>query len=68
MTSPDCLTGTDRLAEVLRKDPSLSHSEIIINIQGDEPCIPPEIINALAAALQNDPQAVMSTSVTPIHS
>ena len=47
MTSLDCLTGTDRLAEVLQREASLGDVEIVMNVQGDEPCIDPAIIDAV---------------------
>jgi 3-deoxy-manno-octulosonate cytidylyltransferase (CMP-KDO synthetase) len=59
MTSPDHPTGTDRLAEVAR---SLS-DEIVVNIQGDEPLIEGFVIDAAVAALQEAPEAPMSTVV-----
>ncbi len=68
MTSPSCATGTDRLAEALRLDKRLDDADIIINIQGDEPCIDPEVINQVAIALANDPEAVMSTAVVKLTS
>lgn len=45
MTSPNCLSGTDRCAEVLQK--ARIKSDIIINIQGDEPFIQPSQISQL---------------------
>lgn len=49
MTSARCASGTDRLAEVARKEEPLAG--IFINIQGDEPLIPPSLIDRLAAGL-----------------
>jgi len=43
MTSADCLTGTDRLAEVAKT----LHYDFYINIQGDEPVIDPDAISLL---------------------
>ena len=37
MTSPDCLTGTDRVAEVAEHE----HADWYVNVQGDEPFIEP---------------------------
>ena len=54
MTSPDHPTGTDRIAEAVRAVPQATH---IVNIQGDEPLIDPALIDELAAALANDPDA-----------
>jgi len=50
MTSFDCKSGTDRLAEVAR---SLD-ADIFLNIQGDEPLISPEIISEVARAMVED--------------
>ena len=57
-------TGTDRLAEVATKFPDY---ELIINVQGDEPLIEPELINQLALAFQ-DTNLQMATVATPIDS
>lgn len=66
MTSVDCATGTDRLAEIIKNDPALADVEIIVNIQGDEPTIDPHVIEAVAKALEDDPQAVMSTAIVSL--
>lgn len=68
MTSEDCPTGTDRLAEVLRHETSLKDVEVVMNVQGDEPCIDPKVIASVVKALQDNSEAAMSTAVTPIHS
>ena len=57
MTSADHATGTDRLAEVAR---ALS-GDIVVNVQGDEPLMTPEAIDAVVALLQSRPQDVMAT-------
>ncbi len=56
MTSTDCLTGTDRIAEVSRQ---LS-AETYINIQGDEPVFNPEDLMALISTAQAHPQEVIN--------
>lgn len=66
MTPENCQTGSDRLAYVLEKDPQLQKAEIIINVQGDEPCLDPSVITALIEALRSDPTAVMSTAVVKL--
>ena len=58
MTSPRHLTGTDRLAEVAAR---LDDVEIIVNVQGDEPLIAPEVIDQLAGVLAGAPDLVMAT-------
>lgn len=63
MTAKDHATGTDRLAEVAKKYVDM---DIIINVQGDEPLIEPQIIDALAAAFTEDPELNMATIKTPI--
>jgi 3-deoxy-D-manno-octulosonate cytidylyltransferase len=45
MTSTNCLTGTDRLAEVAQK----KHFDLYINIQGDEPVIDPRSIDEIVS-------------------
>jgi 3-deoxy-manno-octulosonate cytidylyltransferase (CMP-KDO synthetase) len=59
MTSPDHPTGTDRLAEVAQG----CDCDAVVNIQGDEPLIDPEVINAVAGALKGNE---MSTAATRI--
>ncbi|OUS06005.1 3-deoxy-manno-octulosonate cytidylyltransferase [Gammaproteobacteria bacterium 42_54_T18] len=50
MTSPDHESGTDRLAEVAQQL-ALSEGECVVNVQGDEPLIPPSVINQVAGNL-----------------
>ena len=61
LTSPDHMTGTDRIAEVAA---SLDEA-IIVNIQGDEPLIEGAVIDAAVDALAADPSVSMSTVVHP---
>lgn len=63
MTSRDCPTGTDRLAEVIRQYPDY---DIIVNVQGDEPMIDPDVIDRLALLLEERPDLDMATAVTPL--
>ncbi len=63
MTSPDCASGTDRIAEVADAMPE---TEVFVNVQGDEPEIDPKVIDAVASLLTSDPGADMSTAGTPI--
>ena len=60
MTSAEHESGTDRLQEVARKL-SLGDDEIIVNVQGDEPLIPPAVIDQVAANLAKNNQACVST-------
>jgi 3-deoxy-manno-octulosonate cytidylyltransferase (CMP-KDO synthetase) len=61
MTSPAHQSGTDRVAEVSR---TLA-DEIIVNVQGDEPEIEPEVIDGLIGLLMENPSAGMATAATP---
>jgi len=65
LTSPDHPTGTDRLAEVVQLL-QLSANTLLVNVQGDEPLIPPELINQVAQTLANNPQCAISTIAVPI--
>lgn len=57
MTRDDHRSGTDRVAEVASAD----NAKVIVNIQGDEPLLDPEAIDAGVLALLNDEDAVMAT-------
>jgi 3-deoxy-manno-octulosonate cytidylyltransferase (CMP-KDO synthetase) len=65
MTSQDHQSGSDRIAEVAEAMPAES---IIINVQGDEPLISPDTIDAAVQALSDDPNADISTASEPITS
>lgn len=58
-------SGTDRLAEVVEQL-HLADDEIIINVQGDEPLLPPALIDELATCLAAQPNCVMATLAHPI--
>lgn len=66
MTSADCATGTDRLAEALSYNPQWMKAAAIINIQGDEPCLRPEEIDLVSKTLLEDPLASLSTLACPL--
>ena len=65
MTSPDCASGTDRVAEVARK---LPRAEILVNVQGDEPEMSPDNIDRVIELLEQNPSAGMATLATPMPS
>ena len=54
------LTGTDRLSEVV-DILQLPDDAMLVNVQGDEPFIAPELINLVAKALQDSPSAAIAT-------
>lgn len=62
MTSCEHCTGTDRLAEVARR----SEADIIVNVQGDEPLIAPEVIDLAIEPFYHQPELVMTTLKTRI--
>ncbi|CAD6332867.1 unnamed protein product [Miscanthus lutarioriparius] len=64
MTSESCKNGSERCCEALKK--LEKRYDIVVNIQGDEPLIEPEIIDGVVMALQRAPDAVFSTAVTSL--
>lgn len=64
MTSPNHRTGTDRVAEVAR---GLT-AELIVNVQGDEPLIRPEMIDLALHPWEEDPLLTMGTLKIPLES
>ena len=62
LTRTDHLSGTDRLAEVAR---GLS-CRLVVNVQGDEPLIEPEVIDAVVQPLLDDPSKEMGTACRPL--
>lgn len=67
MTDPQHSTGTDRIEEVCRQL-RLDSSSIVVNVQGDEPMIPPAVINQVAANLASRPDTGICTLYAAIHS
>jgi 3-deoxy-manno-octulosonate cytidylyltransferase (CMP-KDO synthetase) len=65
MTSADHESGTDRLEEVVRLL-KLDDDEIIVNVQGDEPLLPPAVIDQLADKLKTTAHLSMATLVEAI--
>jgi 3-deoxy-manno-octulosonate cytidylyltransferase (CMP-KDO synthetase) len=67
MTRVDHQSGTDRIAEVaaLRGWPP---ETIVVNVQGDEPQLPPPLVAQVAALLERDARAQIATLCTPIAS
>ncbi len=65
MTSADHPSGTDRLAEVARSR-HWADDAVIVNVQGDEPLLPPANVIQVAELLAAHPQAAIATLKTPI--
>ena len=65
MTSPDHPSGTDRLAEVVEAR-AWGDETVVVNVQGDEPLIPPAVIDQVARNLALDEGASMATLCEPI--
>ncbi len=64
MTRDDHPSGTDRIAEVVRRHPG--GAEIVVNIQGDEPDVNPGHLDEMVQLLAENPSAEMATLCTPI--
>lgn len=67
MTAPDHATGTDRIAEVAARR-GWADDSIVVNLQGDEPLMPPALIGQAAALLAGNSSAAIATLATPVAS
>jgi 3-deoxy-manno-octulosonate cytidylyltransferase (CMP-KDO synthetase) len=67
LTRTGHVSGSDRLAEACQRL-GLSEDAVVVNVQGDEPLIQPELINAVAHLLIERPEASMSTAAHAIGS
>jgi 3-deoxy-manno-octulosonate cytidylyltransferase (CMP-KDO synthetase) len=67
MTSAEHPSGTDRLQQVVEKL-GLRSEDIVVNVQGDEPLIPPQVIDQVADNLSRHPLAGVATLCEVIHS
>ena len=65
MTSKTHASGTDRIAEVALRQ-NWSPETLVVNVQGDEPFIPPALINSVAHKLWDTPDASASTACFPV--
>ena len=64
MTDENCRNGTERALDALKRLDS--DAEIIINVQGDAPLIPPWVIGGVAEALRGDTTLPMATPAVPL--
>lgn len=62
MTSSECLTGTDRVAEVARSFPA----DWYVNVQGDEPFVDPQAITAVMQAALDAPADVAAVNAMAV--
>lgn len=62
MTSPNHISGTDRVAEVAQQH----DADIVVNLQGDEPLIEPHALDFVTELLVRHQQAAMATLATPL--
>ena len=65
MTSPHHASGTDRIAEVVRLR-GFAPEDVVVNLQGDEPLMPAEMIVGVAQAVQEVARTDIATAVAPI--
>lgn len=66
LTRQDHVSGSDRLAEACALL-GLAGDELVVNVQGDEPLIPPALIDDVARVLAERPEASMGTAAHAIH-
>lgn len=64
MTRDDHVTGTDRVAEVARR----LRTDIVVNLQGDEPVFDPRMVERMVDRLQRDPALEIVTACHQLHS
>lgn len=65
LTSPLHATGTDRLAEATQHL-ALADEAIVVNVQGDEPLIPPAVVDRVAGLLRQRPDCAIATAAHPL--
>lgn len=67
MTDSELVSGTDRIYQaVLRTNQKLNSDDVVINIQGDEPLIPPQWIEKMISLFQTDSKIQILTLAHPI--
>jgi 3-deoxy-manno-octulosonate cytidylyltransferase (CMP-KDO synthetase) len=65
LTATHHASGTDRIAELATRL-AWADDDIVVNVQGDEPLLPPALIDQVAGLLENEPAAGVATLVTPL--
>jgi len=66
LTKDTHTSGTDRIAEVVEQQ-GWSDDTIVVNVQGDEPLIPPQLIGDVAKHLHAHTECAIATACHPIH-
>ena len=66
LTHTSHLSGTDRIAQVVEQL-QWPDDTIVVNVQGDEPLMPPKLIRAVALYLHTHPQCAIATACHAIH-
>ena len=67
MTRPDHASGTDRIAEIVAAR-AWADDLIVVNVQGDEPRIPPQLVRSVAEQLAGHRDAAIATACHSVHS
>jgi 3-deoxy-manno-octulosonate cytidylyltransferase (CMP-KDO synthetase) len=67
MTAAEHPSGTDRIAEVANRR-GWAGDDVVVNVQGDEPLMPPAVVAQVAALLDATPAAAIATLATPLAS
>lgn len=67
LTAPQHQSGTDRAHEIARQA-GWDASTIVVNLQGDEPLMPPALVRQAAELLADDPEADIASLCHPVHS
>ena len=67
MTSPNHVSGTDRIAETVHAK-GFAPDDIVVNLQGDEPMMPADVVARVAQALRETEGSEISTAVAPVQS
>lgn len=67
LTAASHASGTDRIAEIARRE-GWDGADIIVNLQADEPLMPPQLIDQVASLFAVHPQAELTTLCVPLES
>jgi 3-deoxy-manno-octulosonate cytidylyltransferase (CMP-KDO synthetase) len=67
MTSPNHVSGTDRIAETVHAK-GFEPDDIVVNLQGDEPMMPAGVVAGVAQGLRQTEGSDISTAVAPVQS